>query len=567
MGNNLRNWKKIIEGFPETCGVYLFKGRDGYTYIGKAKNLKKRLLQHLTAAKSDPKEFAIFTQSEGLDYITTEGEYEALVLERQLINFHKPKFNVVFKHGSGYPMLLLTEEKFPTLKVVRNFEEKGEYFGPFFSVKRALGVKRLVHKLFKLRTCEKMPSPGRLCTDYHLGLCSAPCVGMVSEEDYRLAVEGARAFLSGEVGKVLPELYARIEEHAKRLEFERCAFLKGIVEALENLAEGQRVSNLPFSEADVWVHPEGSNEIFLYLVRGRRLVDKRRFEIPDAYDGTPENFLLAYYSVGYVPERVFCNFPLSEGENLRRYLSERSKKEVEISEGIPEFLKPLVEENLNKTAAEEAKKLFEEVLKIPFPKRIEGFDISHFFGEAVVGSCVVWERGEMNKRCYRRYRVKTVEGIDDYASLEEILSRRALRIKRGQYPAPDIWLIDGGKGQLNVALRVKGRFNLPTFVVALAKGEEILFTEDGREIPLKEYPPLYRIFGLIRDEAHRFALSYNRKLRERKILGRLPKRERKIVERNFGSVYELLNAPEERLKRLGLEPSLKQKVERDYNGG
>ena len=166
---NLSRWKKLIEDIPERCGVYIFKNRNGYIYIGKAKNLKRRLLDHLRASKEDPKEFQIFAQSEALEYILTQNEFEALVLERELINLHKPKFNVVFKHGSGFPMLVITDEDFPTVKIVRNFEERGQYFGPFFTVNQAKRVKKLIHQIFKLRTCEVMPN--KVCMDYHLGLC------------------------------------------------------------------------------------------------------------------------------------------------------------------------------------------------------------------------------------------------------------------------------------------------------------------------------------------------------------------------------------------------------------
>jgi len=557
----LADWKKLIEKkAPEKCGVYLFKGIKGYTYIGKAKNIKKRLLQHLQAVKNDRKEFQIFAQSVDFDYIITRSEYEALVLERQLINTHKPKYNVVFKHGGGYPLLLITEEKFPTVKVVRDLEEKGDYFGPFFSIKQAKKVKKLIHQLFKLRTCGEMPQKGYLCMDYHLGLCSAPCVGAISEKDYRLSVESAKAFLSGNVGEVLPKLYAKIEEYAKRMEFEKCAFLKEQITALENIAAGQKVLNLPFEEADLW-HLSGDT-ITLYLVRGKKIVDKKSFEKPQ-YLTSFDEWLTAYYSVNLIPKTIIVSEKLSDKTLLEKYLSEKSSKRVELITEIPPELKDLIEENAP-AVDEKTIKTFEEVLKLPFPKRIEGFDISHFYGDFTVGSCVVWEEGKMNKKCYRRYRIKRVEGIDDYASMREILSRRAIRIKKGQYPVPDLWLIDGGKGQLSAALEVKRRYKLPTFVVALAKREEILHTEDGREIPLKEYPELYRIFGQIRDEAHRFALSYNRKLREKNLLGKLKPSERKLIERNFKGLYEVLETPDEKLKRLGINPELKNEIRKTY---
>jgi len=515
-------------------------------------------LDHLRASKEDPKEFQIFAQSEALEYILTQNEFEALVLERELINLHKPKFNVVFKHGSGFPMLVITDEDFPTVKIVRNFEERGQYFGPFFTVNQAKRVKKLIHQIFKLRTCEVMPN--KVCMDYHLGLCSGPCEGKISQKDYRLAVEGAKAFLSGEVGNILPTLYEKIEKYAQRLEFEKCALLKEQVVALENLAKGQNVLNLPFLEADLWV-PNG-REVTLYLIRAKKFVGKHSFEIPPAYDEGLESWLLAYYSVNYIPQRVFFMGEIENLELLGRFLQKKRGQKVEIERGIPSPLEKLVE--INTPLRGEAEELFRELLGLSYPRRIEGFDISHFGGEAVVGSCVVWEEGKMNKKCYRKYRIKTFEGIDDYRALREVLTRRAKRIKKGQYPEPDIWLIDGGKGQLSVALEVKRKFGLNTFVCSLAKREEILYTEDGKELRLKEYPALYRIFGLIRDEAHRFAVGYNRKLRKLKILGKLPQRERKILERNFDSIYEVLETEEETLKRLGLDPSLKQELKRNY---
>ncbi len=561
---NLKRWKELIEKVPERSGVYLFKKGKEYIYIGKAKNLKKRLLQHLQAAKNDKKELAIFTKSDRLDYIITGNEYEALVLERQLINIHKPKYNVLFKHGSGYPMLVITEEEFPTVEIVRDFEKEGTYFGPFFTVNKAKAVKKLVHKLFKLRTCDELPKPGKLCMDYHLGLCSGPCVGKISKEDYQLAVESAKAFLSGEVGEVLPKLYEQIERYTRQLEFEKCIPLKEQIEALENLAKGQNVLNLPFGEADIWLYYPTKEEVELYLIRARKLVGLERFDISEKLHEGLESWLYAYYSVNYIPSIIIYEGSSINKELLKRFLEERKNQSVEIIDKIPVEVKPLIELNQSPEVDKDTKELFEKVLKVPFPKRIEGFDISHFMGEGIVGSCVVWENGKMNKRCYRKYRIKTVKGIDDYASLKEVLSRRAKRIKQGQYPVPDIWLIDGGKGQLNVALEVKSYYKLPTFVVALAKREEILFTEDGREIPLLQYQPLYQIFGEIRNEAHRFAVGYNRTLRKKKLFGQLSKDKRKIVERNFSDPFEVLKASDEYLKRLGLNPSLKQEIRKIY---
>ncbi|HHJ64713.1 MAG TPA: excinuclease ABC subunit C, partial [Aquifex aeolicus] len=237
---------------------------------------------------------------------------------------------------------------------------------------------------------------------------------------------------------------------------------------------------------------------------------------------------------------------------------------------IPSKLEDLARENLgeelNLSLAPEE---FEKKLGIGVPEIIEGFDVSHFQGEGTVGSCVVWERGRMNKKRYRKYRIRQSDSGDDYASLREILSRRAKRLRSGEEPVPDLWLLDGGPGQLNVGVEVRDRFGLKLKVMALAKGEEILLTEEGREVKLREEPLLCRIFGLVRDEAHRFALSYSRKLRAKSVMEDVLSKvrgvgdvRRRIIYRNFESLYDLLEADEEQLRKLGLPSQLKQEVRR-----
>lgn len=558
------DWSALIERAPEKCGVYIFRGKRKPVYIGKAKNIKKRLQQHLKLSESDPKEFAIFRDSISIEWIVTRNEFEALVLEVDLIQSHKPKYNVLHKYGGGYPMILLTEDPYPTVKVVRGTEHKGLLFGPFLQASKAYKVKKLIHRLFKLRTCDPLPQRREPCMDYHLGLCSAPCAGLVSKEDYRLSVEGTKALLSGEVAEVLPKLYERIEELSKELLFEKCAQIRDQIKALENITRGQSVSGLPFSSADLFY--KVGRRIGLFLIRGGKLVSKEIYDLEREED--LEEFILGYYYSNFVPETILSNFVIPE--EVKRWVRERSKGSTEFSTDVPPELLSLAEENVKEGLDFNLlRREFEEKLNIPMPKIIEGFDISHFYGEDVVGSCVVWEEGRMNKRRYRRYRIKTLNGIDDYGALREVLERRAKRLKEKNEPMPDIWLIDGGKGQLNVGISVKRRFNLPLKVFSLAKEEEILFTEKGREIRLKEEPILYRVFGLIRDEAHRFALSYNRKLRTKKALEDVLSKVRgvgevrkRIIYRNFENLYEFIRADEERLRKLGLPTSLQQEVKR-----
>ncbi len=557
------DWYSLIDKAPERCGVYIFKGKKKPVYIGKAKNIKRRLLQHLKLSETDPKEFYILRDAEGLEWIVTRNEFEALVLEIDLIQTHKPKYNILHKYGGGYPMLLITDEPYPTVKVVRETQHRGELFGPFLQASRAYKVKKLIHRLFKLRTCDPLPERKEPCMDYHLGLCSAPCADLVSREDYALSVEGAKALLSGEVADVLPRLYNRIEELSKDMLFEKCAHIRDQIRALENITRGQGVSGLPYSSADLFF--KLGRRVGLFLIRRGKLVSKETYDLEREED--VEEFLLGYYYSNCIPEVVLTNFDLSE--DVKRWIERRAGRRVSFDREIPEGLLDIVEENVKEGIDLDLLKEEFGKLGVPLPKIIEGFDISHFCGEDTVGSCVVWEEGRMNRRRYRRYRVKTLSQIDDYGALREVLSRRARRLKAGQEPMPDLWLIDGGKGQLNVALKVRERYGLPVRVFSLAKEEEILFTEDGRELRLREEPILYRVFGLIRDEAHRFALSYNKKLRTKKALEEVLSKvkgvgevRKRIIYRNFENLYEFVRADEERLRKLGLSPKLQQEVKR-----
>ncbi len=558
------DWSSLIREAPEKCGVYIFKSRRKPVYIGKAKNIRKRLQQHLKLSESDPKEFAILRDSIGIDWIITRNEFEALVLEIDLIQSHKPRYNVLHKHGGGYPMLLLTNDPYPTVKVVRGTQHEGNLFGPFLQASKAYKVKKLVHRLFRLRTCDPLPERQEPCMDYHLGLCSAPCAGIVSREEYGLSVEGVKALLSGEVADVLPKLYEKIEEFSKDMLFEKCAQVRDQIKALENITRGQSVSGLPYRSADFFY--KLGRRVGLFLIRGGKLVSKEVYDLER--EGELEEFLLGYYYSNFIPETILSNFKLSE--EVRRWIEERAGKKVEFSQRIPPELLSLAGENVKEGInLELLEDEFVHKLGLPLPKVIEGFDISHFYGENIVGSCVVWEEGRMNRRRYRRYKVKTLSQIDDYGALREVLTRRAKKLKERKEPMPDLWLIDGGKGQLGVALQVKERFRLPVRVFSLAKGEEILYSEDGRELRLKEEPLLYRVFGLIRDEAHRFALSYNRKLRTKKALEDVLSKvkgvgetRRRIIYRNFDNLYEFIRADEERLRKLGLPISLQQEVKK-----
>lgn len=550
-----------ILAIPEKTGVYLFKKGDKVLYVGKAKNLKERLLQHYRQSEKDQKEKAIMVESERVEWVITRNEFEALTLEVDLIQLHKPKYNVLHKYGGGYPLLLLTKDKYPTLKVVRG-QSQGMVFGPFFSVSKAKKVKRLIHKLFKLRTCDPMPIRKEPCIDYHLGLCCAPCCGYVSHDEYMLNVKSATSLLSGDVSSVLPELYLAIERYSKELKFEKCVQIRDQVLALENLSKGQRVSNIPIPNADIFYSM--GKLLGVFLVRSSKLVDKQIILLDR--EEQKEEVLLGFYYSNPVPHQVITNFELLS--EVKEWLERRGR--VKLDKLNDKALEDIIRENMgNHIDLNLLEKEFREKLCMDLPSIIEGFDVSHFYGEYTVASCVVWEKGYMNKRRYRRYRIRSVSKIDDYASIREVLERRAKRLKAGEEVMPDAWLIDGGYGQMNVALEVKRKYQMDIKVFALAKQEEMLLCEDGKELCLKDHPILYRVFGLIRDEAHSFALSYSRKLKLKedthhvldhiKGIGEVKKR---IIYRNFENLYELLKADEDVLKRMGINPAIKQEVKK-----
>ncbi|MBK3331668.1 excinuclease ABC subunit UvrC [Persephonella atlantica] len=564
-------FKKKIEEAPQQPGVYIFRSSDGrYIYIGKAKNLKKRLKGHYQQLRYDPKEQRIFSESDILEWIITKSDYEAFVLENELIKQYKPRYNIRLKSGSGYPMLVITDEEYPTVLISRKYGEiKGEYFGPFLPARTARAMKDLIHKLFKLRTCDPMPKRDVACFDYHLGLCSAPCTGKISKKDYNFDVKGAKAFLSGNVKKFIYQLYDRIEEYKQKMLFEKAAVVRDQITAMENLVHKQEVLGLPFEEGDILFF--GGGEILLIVVRGYRIVGKEFLQLKG--EGLKDEFvskvLTEYYSKGnYIPSRIFINQNVEEKENIIRWLSDKKGSKVVLKTEIPEEIRQFIDRNFHFVDLDRLRNLFRKVFGFELPERIEGFDISTLQGSFTVGSCVVWEDGRMNKREYRRFKVKTVKGIDDYASLREVLYRRFKRYTEMEtFP---LVLIDGGKGQLKQGLTVRDALNLENLrIFSIAKKEEILFTDDGREIKLFEFQELLKLFTQIRDEAHRFAVSYNRKLREKEglkeVLDKIEgvgKKRKEILYRTYKTLDRISQASVEELKKLGIPENVAQNIKK-----
>ncbi|RMA93244.1 excinuclease ABC subunit UvrC [Hydrogenothermus marinus] len=570
-------YKKLIEKIenaPEKSGVYIFKNKKEYIYIGKAKNLKNRLKNHLQSIKIDYKEQKIFEQSTDLEWLITSSDYEAFVLENELIKQYKPKYNVRLKSGSSYPMLVITDEEYPTVKISRKFGEiKGEYFGPFIPARTARAMKELIHKIFKLRTCETMPKKDMICFDYHLGLCSAPCGNKISEKEYNLDVKSAKAFLSGNVKKIIYELYDRINEYTEKMLFEKAAVVRDQITALENIVRKQQVVGIPEEEADIFYF--FNNELYIVIVRGNRILGKDKLKIENIEKSDIPIAIIDYYKKGnFIPKKIVVNINFEDLINLKQWIKQVKNKEViidtDIISEIKEFIKRNIEnQSLNLDILE---KEFKKVFGFNLPKRIDGFDISTLQGNFNVGSCVIWEKGKMNKRKYRRYKIKTVKGVDDYSSMREMLYRRLRKYKEEENP-PELLLIDGGKGHLKQGLIVKDALGIKDLrIFSIAKKEEIIYTDDNKQVHLYEYPLLLRLFTTIRDEAHRFAISYNRKLREKEGLKSvldnvegIGKKRKEILYRTYKTIDNIALASEKELVQLGIPLRVAQNLKKYLN--
>lgn len=561
---------EFINKAPEEPGVYLFKdSKKQYVYIGKAVNIKNRLKNHYQQLKVDTKERKIFKESSSIEWIITKSDYEAFVLENELIKQYKPKYNVRLKSGSSYPMLVITDEDYPTVKISRKFGEiKGEYFGPFLPARTARAMKELIHKLFKLRTCDPLPKRSLVCFDYHLGLCSGPCANKISLKEYKEDAKVAKAFLSGNVKNVIYELYDKINNYTNKLMFEKAAVIRDQIKAIEMTVKKQEVIGVGVEEADIFYFLR--NRVYLIIVRGNRIVGKDELKVQNEEfeEGNEIAITTDYYSKDtYIPKTIITNKDLEDLENLKQWLLKAKNKEVEILTSLPEQVEGFIKRNINIENIENLKSEFEKVFGFSLPNRVECFDISHLDGKFTVGSCVVWENGSMNKREYRRFRVRTVDYIDDFASLREVLMRRFRRYKEMDNP-PELVLIDGGKGQLSQGLIVRQELGLENLrVFSIAKKEEIIYTDDEKEVRLLENQELLKFFTKIRDEAHRFAITYNRKLREKEGLKSvldniegIGEKRKEILYRTYKTLDNILKASDEELKKLGIPASVSQKI-------
>ncbi len=539
----------ILAHLPNQPGVYLLKGKGGeILYIGKARVLADRVRSYFQKGHDpSPKTRVLTSLVRDIETIVTRSELEALLLESNLVKRHRPRFNVVLRDDKHYPFLRLpVKENFPRLSIVRRVKNDGAlYFGPYVPAGALRETLKVIKKVFPLATC-KIDIDGtadRACLEFEIKRCMAPCTGNQSQADYHRIVEQVRCFLEGRDRELLDGLRKEMEAAADGEEFEEAARLRDRMASIARTLEKQRVAQIgPMDQDIIGLARMGpAADLQLLFVRGGLLIGRKDFFWVDTKAAADEELIRSAIEQFYnkdtlPPKELLVSEALSDRELLQRWLSSKKGRRVRIltpERGAKRQLLQLAEENaaaaiaehLRNTAVEhkEAEEL-QRLLGLPkTPGRVEGFDISNTMGTDSVASMVVWEDGKMKKSDYRRFRIKTVEGANDFASMEEVVTRRyggTLGTKANKaLPLPDLILIDGGVGQLGAAmdaLRAVGLGHLPIIGLAKAKGEkEERIYAPGRRDPFILSPTSHvsHLVQRIRDEAHRFAIAYHRKLR------------------------------------------------------
>jgi excinuclease ABC subunit C len=589
-----------LQATPERPGVYLMKDPRGtILYVGKASSLRNRLRTYFGSPANQPSKIRrMMGHLHDFEYIVTDSEAEALILENTLIKRYKPRYNARLKDDKTYPYLKIDlNEEFPRVYITRRVAKDGaRYFGPFATANTVRKSMDLVKRLFPYRSCTKniTGKDPRPCLEYYINRCVAPCTGYASKEDYAKVIDQVVLFMEGDTEAVTEDLNANMEVAAENLEFERAAVLRDRIKAVEKVAEEQRikVDANPISDEDIIALAQGTNETWVevFFIRKGKLIGRDHFFMEGTQDDAPGlimgQFVKQFYeSALVIPPRVVTQHPLEDEELITQWLRDVRGGAVRVvcpQRGVQKQLVETVATNARQGLAQHRIKWLdnpdiiqramtelEEELSLPLPlRRMECYDISHIQGTNSVGSMVIFEDGKPKPAHYRRFKVKTVDGVDDYESMREVLRRRFKRLasaraaekKSGLEDAgptdswgviPDLVLIDGGKGQLSAALEVFLELGLDDIPLAsLAKENEWLYVPHTPEpIVLPRDSQALYLVQRIRDEAHRFAITFHRNLRSKSSLtspidlvtGIGPKRKRTLM-RRFGSLKGIKEA-------------------------
>lgn len=523
---------------PHLPGVYRFYDREGRViYVGKAKDLRKRVLSYFSKPATG-KHALLMRHMDRVDHIVTENETEAFLLENIQIKHHKPKYNILLKDDKTYPWIVIRKEHFPRVELTRRWEKgTGEYFGPYASVFTARTLLNLIHELYPLRTCKWDLSPDKIargrykvCLDYHLGRCMAPCIGKQSEEEYLAYIRQVREILKGNFGPAMEYLKARMKAHADKLEFEKAQQYKEKIEALQHYQARSTVVNPKLGNVAVFSLVPEPDRVFINfmeigngaIVRARNLELKRRWDESDA-ELLATAIAEVFNQTGSRAKEIILPMHIDLPLPVRQTVPQKGdkKKLLDLSTKNARYFKieRLKQLQIKDPEAHTRRLLagMKEDLRLPAePAHIECFDISHTQGTEKTASCVVFKNAKPSKKDYRHFRIRTVEGIDDYASMREAVYRRYKRLLDERAPLPQLVVIDGGKGQLNAALESIRQLGLEDKIqlIGIAKRlEEIYRPGDPLPLYLDKRSETLKVIQHIRNEAHRFGLRLHRNRR------------------------------------------------------
>jgi excinuclease ABC subunit C len=594
--------REKVGQLPLAPGVYLYKDAGGRViYVGKAKVLRHRVRSYFSEDKlADAKTGTLISEASDVDYILVDNEKEALALENNLIKQYKPRFNILLRDDKTYPYVKLTNERYPRVYVTRRLKKDGAtYFGPFFPANLAHRLVHFVHRSFLVPSCKVdltryHPKP---CLQYHIHRCLGPCVaGLTTDEAYAAAVRDTRLFLEGRHSDLARDLRRRMEEASAEMRFEEAASLRDLLATVDEMDERQKMAAAKGDDIDIFaVYAEPPLvALNLFHLRNGQIVDRREFFWEDQEEFDQPQFFSSllkqiYLDQQFIPAEIHVPVDFEDREALEELLGDRRQRRVEIrtpQRGQKKALMSLVGNNARhsfdarfrvlKPSSRAIQEALQDALNLPAPpSRIECFDISHIQGTDKVASMVVWEDGRMKKSDYRKFIIRTVIGNDDFASMREVVTRRYSRLQEEKRPMPGLVLIDGGLGQLHAAagaLEALGISDQP--LASIAKREEIIYVygQEDEPVVLDRFSPILHLVQSIRDEAHRFAVTFHRSRRAARQLtseldaipGVGEKTVRKLL-KEFGS-SELVKAATEDALAAVVGRAAARKVKEHYLG-
>ena len=602
--NNILSLEDKLKNLPEKPGIYIMRDEDNeIIYVGKAKNLKNRVRQYFQASKGhSTKVVAMVERIRNLEYIITDTELEALILECNLIKKHRPKYNILLKDDKHYPYIKVTvNEDYPRIMITREIKRDGaKYFGPYTDKMAVNRTIELINKLFPIRSCSKniakIAGKERPCLNFHINRCIAPCQGNVDKREYKDMVKGIIMMLDGKQEEMVAELEQKMQQAAEKLDFERAAEIRDSISALRKIGERQKIISSSLVDQDIIAMAREDGEVCMqvFFVRGGKLIGREHFLLDggnlDDQGEVISSFIKQFYNGDtYVPKEIILQHEIEDFDIIESWLSEKRGSKVKLNvpqKGEKHKLIEMVSKNAEDTIKllmekykQDEQKTFGAIKELSdfiglskAPKRIEAFDISHLQGVENVGSMIVFENGKPKNRDYRRFKIKYVDGANDYESMREVLERRFRHgikereqlekdgkdVDSGKFAVlPDLILIDGGLGQVHAVLPILQELGVKTPVCGMVKDDKhrtrgLIYNEQEIPIPISSHA--FRLITNVQDEAHRFAITYHRSLRSKttvksqldEVPGIGPARRQALLKK-FGSLKNIKSASIEEL--------------------